>query len=111
MVLAPTFLYFACSLVMPQRIDDPEFKMDGHFFRIRRPLFMSFALTTLVVMVDGDVLGEEPLWHTGRIGNIAMLVLAVWGYASEEKRAQSLVAGLILLIFIGLVAFRFWNPR
>jgi hypothetical protein len=111
MVLAPTLLYFACSLVMPQRIDDPAFKMDEHFFQIRRPLFISFALTTLVVMVDGDVLGEEPLWHAGRIGNLAMLGLAIWGYASANRKTHGFVAGLILLVFIGLIAFRFWNPR
>jgi hypothetical protein len=111
MVLAPTLLYFACSLVMPQRVDDPEFSLGEHFGRIRRPLFISFALTTIVVMVDGDVLGEEPLWHAGRIGNLAMLFLAIWGYASANRRTQSLIAGLVLLIFIGLIAFRFWSPR
>ena len=111
MVLAPTLLYFACSLVMPQRIDEPEFNMEEHFFQIRRPLFISFALTTFVVMVDGDVLGVEPLWHTGRIGNLAMLVLATWGYMSAKRMTHNFVAGLVLLIFIGLIALRFWTPR
>ena len=111
MVLAPTLLYFACSLLMPQQTNDPEIKMDEHFFQIRRPLFISFALATLVVMIDGDVLGEEPLWHTGRVGNLAMLVLAIWGYASAGRRTQGVVAGLILLVFIGLISFRFWTPR
>ena len=111
MVLAPTLLYFACSLVMPQQINSPEFRLDKHFLQIRRPLYLSFALTTLVVMIDGDVLGEEPLWHSGRIGNLAMLSLAIWGYASANRKAQSFIAGLVLLIFIGLVAFRFWSPR
>jgi hypothetical protein len=59
MILAPTLLYFACSLVMPQQIDGSEFSMDEHFFQIRRPLFVSFGITTLVVMLDGDVLGED----------------------------------------------------
>ena len=96
---------------MPQRIDEPEFNMEEHFFRVRRPLFISFALTTLVVMVDGDVLGEEPLWHTGRIGNLAMLVLAIWGYMSTKRKTHNFVASLILLIIMGLIAFRFWDPR
>jgi hypothetical protein len=96
---------------MPQQIDGPEFNLDEHFFQIRRPLFISFALTTLVVMVDGDVLSEEPLWHTGRIGNLAMLALAIVGYISTNRKTHNLVAGLILLVFIGLIAFRFWNPR
>lgn len=111
MILAPTLLYFACSLVMPQHIDGSEFSMDEHFFQIRRPLFVSFGITTLVVMLDGDVLGEEPLWHAGRIGNLAMLAFAIWGYVTANKNAQRMVSILILLIFVGLIAFRFWNPR
>jgi hypothetical protein len=111
MILAPTLLYFACSLVMPQQIDSTEFMMDEHFFQIRKPLFVSFAFTTLVVMVDGDVLGDEPLWHTGRIGNVAMLCFAIWGYLTTNKNAHRIVAVSILLIFVGLIAFRFWNPR
>jgi hypothetical protein len=111
MILAPTLLYFACSLVMPQQIDGSEFSMDEHFFQIRRPLFVSFGITTLVVMLDGDVLGEEPLWHAGRIGNLAMLAFAIWGYVTANKNAQRIVSILILLIFVGLIAFRFWNPR
>ena len=111
MVLAPTLLYFACSLLLPQQVDDSEFNMEEHFFQIRRPLFISFALTTLVVMVDGDVLGVEPLWHTGRIGNLAMLILAIWGYMSAKRKTHSFVAGLILLVFVGLIAVRFWTPR
>jgi hypothetical protein len=111
MILAPTLLYFACSLVMPQRIDGPNFNMDEHFFQIRRPLFISFALATLVVMVDGDVLREEPLFHSGRIGNLVMLALAFWGYVSANKKTHNLIASLILLVFLGLIAFRFWSPR
>jgi hypothetical protein len=111
MILAPTLLYFACSLVMPQRIDGPELNMDEHFFRIRRPLFISFALATLVVMVDGDVLKKEPLFHSGRIGNLAMLALAFLGYVSANKKMHNLIASLILLVFLGLIAFRFWSPR
>jgi anaerobic C4-dicarboxylate transporter len=103
MILAPTLLYFACSLVMPQRIDGPELNMDEHFFRIRRPLFISFALATLVVMVDGDVLKKEPLFHSGRIGNLAMLALAFLGYVSANKKMHNLIASLILLVSEGRI--------
>jgi hypothetical protein len=111
MILAPTLLYFACSLVVPQRIDSQEYCFDEHFFQVRRLLFMSFALTTIVVMVDGNVLGDEPLWHSGRIANFAMLSFAIWGYVSTNRNTHKIIAVLVLLIFIGLIAFRFWNPR
>lgn len=111
MILAPTLLYFACSLVMPQHIDGPEFSLEEHFFQIKRPLFISFALTTLVVMIDGDVLGDEPIWHTGRMGNLAMLCLASWGLVSTNRNTHKIIAALILLVFVGLITFRFWIPR
>lgn len=111
MLMAPTLLYFACSLVMPQQIDGPEFSMEEHFFQIQRPLFISFFLTILVVMIDGDVMGKEPLWHSGRFANLAMLGLASWGYLSTNKNAHKVVAGLMMAVFIVLIVFRFWNPR
>jgi hypothetical protein len=98
-------------LVLPQQIDGPEFNMDEHFFQIRRPLFIAFALATLVVMVDGDVLGKEPILHPGRIGNLVMLALAFWGYVSASRKTHNFIASLILLVFFGLIAFRFWSPR
>lgn len=96
---------------MPQHIDGPEFSLEEHFFQIKRPLFISFALTTLVVMIDGDVLGDEPIWHTGRMGNLAMLCLASWGLVSTNRNTHKIIAALILLVFVGLITFRFWIPR
>ncbi len=85
--------------------------MEDHFFQIQRPLFVSFFFTTLVVMVDGNLLADEPLWHSGRLGNLAMLGLAIWGYVSTNKTAHKVIAIMILLVFVALIAVRFWNPR
>jgi hypothetical protein len=110
MLMAPTLLYFACSLLVPQQLEGPEVSMEEHFFRIRRPLFTSFFFTTLVVMVDGDLLADEPLWHSGRFGNLVMLGLAIWGYVSTNKNAHKVIAIITTLVFMVLIAVRFWNP-
>lgn len=111
MLMAPTMLYFACSLLVPHQLAGAEVGMEEHFLQIRRPLYMSFFFTTLVVMVDGDVLADEPLWHSGRLQNLAMLGLAIWGYVSTNKSAHKVIALMTMLMFIALIAIRFWNPR
>jgi hypothetical protein len=110
MLLAPTLLYFACSLLVPQHFEGTQISMEEHFFKIRRPLLGSFFFATLVVMVDGDLLNYEPLWHSGRFGNLAMLGLAIWGYVSTNRIAHKFIALITLLVFAALIAVRFWNP-
>jgi hypothetical protein len=76
-LIAPTLLYFACSLLMPQQPGGTEVDLEEYFFQIRRPPFISYFLTTLVIMIDGNLLADDLLWHGGRFGNPAMLGLAV----------------------------------
>ena len=110
-LIAPTLVYFACSLLMPQQLDGPEVRLEDHFRRIRKPLFGTFALATIVVMVDGNVLADEPFWHGGRAGNFIMLGLAAWAFFTDHTRTHKVIAVLTLLTFLGLIAFRFWMPR
>jgi len=111
MLLAPTLLFFACSLLVPQRLEGAEVSMETHFFRIRRPLFVSYIFAYLAAMVDGNVLADEPLWYGGRSGQILILGLAIWAYASTNKNAHKIIAVMTLLVFVALIALRFWNPR
>ena len=85
--------------------------METHFFRIRRPLFVSYIFAYLAAMVDGNVLADEPLWYGGRSGQILILGLAIWAYASTNKNAHKIIAVMTLLVFVALIALRFWNPR
>ena len=111
MLVAPTLLYFACSLLVPQQLDGGEVSMESHFFRIRRPLFVSYFFAALAVMVDGNLLADEPLWHTGRFGHVAMLGLAIWAYVSTNRNSHRIIAVVTMLAIVFLTATRFWTPR
>ncbi len=110
-LIAPTFLFFACSLLVPQRFEGDEFSMEEHFFRIRRPLFASYFIAALAVIVDGSLLADEPLWHSGRYAHLAILGLAIWAYLTSSRNAHRLIAVLTVVAFAFVIAIRFWNPR
>ena len=111
MLIAPTLLFFACSLLVPQRLEGAEVCMEDHFFRIRRPLFISYFFAALAAILDGNLLADEPVWHEGRIGHLAILGLAIWGYVSSNRNAHKMIAAMTMLAFVVLIAIRFWNPR
>ena len=111
MLIAPTLLFFACSLLVPQQLQGPEVSMEEHFFRVRRPLFIAYFFAALAVMVDGNLLSDEPLWHEGRHGQIAVLGLAIAAVFSRNRKTHNAIAILTLAAFAFLVAVRFWNPR
>jgi hypothetical protein len=111
MLIAPTLLYFACSLLVPQRLEGADASMEAHFFRVRRPLLIAYFFASLAVIIDGNLLVDEPLWHNGRYGHVALLSLAALAYFSESRNVHKLVAFLTLLTFSALVVVRFWDPR
>jgi len=111
MLIAPTLLFFSCSLLIPQQLNDDKANLEEHFFRIRRPLFASYFLAALTVMVDGNLLSDEDIWHDGRYGQAAILAAAVWAYASTNKKAHRIIAIVTTIAFLTLIATRFWNPR
>jgi hypothetical protein len=110
MLIAPTLLFFACSLLIPQRIGDKEVDLEAHFFQVRRPLFWSLLLATVAIVVDGNILAEEPIWHTGRIGHAILLVSIVWGLCTSNRRSHIAIAFIVLAGF-AFVSERFWFPR
>lgn len=111
MLIAPTLLFFACSLLIPRELQGMTVSMEEHFYRIRRPLFVSYFLAALAVFVDGNLLADEPLWHEGRYGHVTVLAMAIWAYFTTDRRAHYLIAVVSLLAFVLIVVTRFWFPR
>ncbi|NIS88553.1 MAG: hypothetical protein GTN98_00450 [Woeseiaceae bacterium] len=111
MLVAPTLLFFACSLLVPTELAGAEVRMEEHFFRIRRPLFVSYFLAALAASVDGNLLADEALWHEGRYGHVTLLAAAAWGYFTAGRRAHYLIALASLLAIAFIVVTRFWLPR
>ena len=111
LLIVPTLLFFACSLLVPQRLEGTEVSMAEHFFRIRRPLFVSYFFAALTAMVAGNLLTDEPIWHQGRIVHGVLLGMAIWAYFSANKTAHTIIAVMSTFAIFGLIASRFWTPQ
>ncbi len=110
-LVAPTLLYFACSLLVPQNIGENLLDLETHFFRIRRPLCWSFFLASAFAAADGNVLSDEPLWHEGRYGHLLILCATLFGAFSTNKKAHNVVAIAVLIAIVIIVVTRMWSPR
>ena len=110
MLIAPTLLFLACSLLIPHQLGDDRVDLESHFFRIRRLFFGTYLFGALAVIVDGNVLSDEAIWHSGRISHVAIIVAAVTGYFSTSKQVHLALAVTTLVAYSGLVFTRFFFP-
>ncbi len=109
LLVAPTLLFFVCSLLTPQQIDGAD--MEAHFARVQRPFFGTFFFAVIAVVVDGNILSDELVWHSGRYGHVILLAASIWGFFASSKRAHIAVAVIALAALIGITVVRFWLPR
>ena len=85
--------------------------LEVHFTRVKRPFFATYFLAVVTVIVDGNILSNEPVWHNGRYGHVALLAAAVWGYFSSSRKGQIVVAIVTLAALVATTVARFWVPR
>ena len=111
MLIAPTLFFLASSLLIPQRLSNDEVDLEQHFFRVRRLFFGAYFFGAFAVMVDGNVLSDEPIWHSGRIAHIVILTSAIAGYCSEGRRTHLVLSVMTLLAIVGVALTRFLFPR
>ena len=81
-LIAPTIVFFTCSLLIPQNLDRQDVDLKAHFSHIRRLFLGSFAVASFVAVIDGTVLADEPLWFPGRIGHIVLVASVLVGLPS-----------------------------
>jgi hypothetical protein len=110
MLIAPTLLFLACSLLIPQRLLNEGVDLESHFFRIRRLFFGAYLFGALAVIIDGNVLSDEAIWHSGRISHIVIIGAAIMGYFSTSKRVHLVLAVMTLVAYFGLFLTRFFFP-
>ena len=111
MLVAPTLMFFTCSLLIPKNMNKQELDLEAHFLRIRKPFLWSFASATLLAVLDGTVLSDEPLWFPTRIGHIALMVSVLVGLYTENKRVQNTIAAIVMMALLYIMITRLWNPR
>jgi len=111
LLIAPTLLFFVSSLLTPLRFEHGETSIEAHFMRVRHPFFATFFLTVVAVIVDGNLLSNEPVWHSGRYGHATLLAASVWGYFSSSRKGQIAVALITLATLAATTVTRFWVPR
>jgi hypothetical protein len=109
LLLAPILLYFACSLVMPRMAGDQDVDLEAHFFRVRRPLMWTFLVFTVVIVLDGPLLGTEPLVDPVRVWHAIWFLAAGLGSQTDGRRAHVAIAAVVLSTSAILVATRFWS--
>jgi hypothetical protein len=110
LLIAPTLLFFVSSLLTPLHLEGDGADLEAHFIRVKRPFFATYFLAVVAVIVDGNILSNEPVWHSGRYGHVALLAASVWGYFSTSRKGQIVVAMVTLTALVATIA-RFWVPR
>ncbi len=94
---------------MPRPSGERDVDLEAHFFRVRRPLMWTFLVFTVVVVLDGPLLGTEPFLHPVRIWHAAWFLAAGLGTRSRGRRTHIAIAAVILSTSAALVATRFWS--
>lgn len=111
LLVAPTLLFFVCSLLTPQQFGPDGVDIEAHFARVRRPFFATYFLAVVAIVVDGNILADEPLWHSARYSHVVLLGASVWGYFATSRNGQLAVALITLAALLATTAVRFWVPR
>ena len=109
LLLAPTLPYFACSLVMPGPSGDGDVDLEAHFFRVRRPLMWTFLVFTVVIVLDGPLLGTERLLDPVRVWHAIWFLAAGLGTLSHRRSTHTAIAAVVLSTSVILVTTRFWS--
>ena len=52
LLVAPTLLFFVCSLLTPLHFELEETDIEAHFMRVKRPFFATYLLAVVAVVID-----------------------------------------------------------
>ncbi|MDX1420184.1 MAG: hypothetical protein R3181_09470 [Rubricoccaceae bacterium] len=100
MLLAPTLLHVAASLLVSTEALEAGASVQAAFDRIRVPFMLVMAAFSVVVTWDGWIVGTEPAWTAYRPVQIWTIGLYLAGAAFGSVRAQRVIAGLVLVTYV-----------
>jgi hypothetical protein len=109
-MITPIFMFYAAALIIPTPVNEKEVILEEHFSKIRAPVIWSLFVALITQFLDGPILAGEPWWFSGRIFQVAMLCMVIWGVFARSGRLQILppLGVLIYLVFVSLT--RLWTP-
>jgi hypothetical protein len=110
MIVEPTIMFVACSLIFPQRIDGGSYDMEEHYYKIRIPLLTSILILAILMFADGVVFGTESVWNERRYIQVFWLLVLVWALIDKRRLAQYAAALIGLFTEASLLLVWFWLP-
>ena len=106
----PVLLFFACSLLYPQRLDNSKVDLKSHFENVSRMFFATLFVLLILVSVDGVILGVESVWNLNRYFQVLAMSIFAWAYVDRRDTSQliaSIVFAIAVVVFVG---FRWLSP-
>jgi hypothetical protein len=110
LLLAPTLLHVAASLLVSTEAVESGANLRSEFDRIRVPFMVVMAVFSIVVAFDAWIVGVEPFWTDFRPIQIWTAGLYVAGATLAGVRAQRIVAGLVLVTYLAAGFFFRYVP-
>jgi len=108
--IEPVILYFVCSLLYPQRIDEAKVDLGLHFKTICGVLYAATFVFIILVSIDGVILGIEPAWNINRYFQAAVLAIIAWAFLDRRPAPQLSASILYLMTAIGFIGLRWFSP-
>jgi amino acid transporter len=108
--IEPVLLFFACSLLYPQRLDGQQVDLKSHFEKIRSLFYATTFVLIFLVSFDGVVLGIEPVWNVNRYYQAVVLAIIAWAYLDRRANSQLVASILYLVAALGFVGMRWFSP-
>ena len=108
--IEPVLLFFACSLLYPQRFDGQQVDLKSHFQKISNLFYAITFVLLILVSLDGVVLGIEPLWNVNRYFQAVVLAIIAWAFLDRRDNSQIAAAVLYLIAALGFVGIRWFSP-
>lgn len=110
LLLAPTLLHVAASLLVSTDAVAAGANLRSEFDRIRVPFMLVMAAFSIVVAFDGWIVGVESFWLGYRPIQLWTVGLYVAGATLAGVRVQRIVAGLVLVTYLAAGFFFRYVP-